>query len=89
MARQLKQCWHEVHVANPRDLAAVTSSKKKSDRNDAEKLARLARADVRLLNAVYVRSLECQLDFTSSCRPATGWCGTDHAGESGAQSGQD
>ena len=63
MARQLKQYGHEVHVANPRDLAAVTSSKKKSDRNDAEKLARLARADVRLLNAVYVRSLECQLDF--------------------------
>ena len=62
IARLLRHFGHQVVVANPRDLAAVTSSKKKCDRNDAEKLARLARADLKLLNPTYVptyvRSLE-------------------------------
>ena len=62
IARLLRHFGHQVIVANPRDLAAITSSKKKSDRNDAEKLARLARADLKLLNPTYVRSLESALD---------------------------
>lgn len=49
-------------MANPRDLAAITSRKKKNDRNDAEKLERLARADLKLLSPTYVRSLESALD---------------------------
>ena len=62
IARLLKRFGHHVIVANPRDLAAITSSKRKSDRNDAEKLARLARADLKLLNPTYVRSLESARD---------------------------
>jgi transposase len=62
IARLLRHFGHQVIVANPRDLAAITSSKKKSDRNDAEKLARLARADLKLLNPTYVRSLESARD---------------------------
>ena len=65
IARLLRHFGHQVVVANPRDLAAVTSSKKKSDRNDAEKLARLARADLKLLNPTYVRSLESARDAIS------------------------
>lgn len=63
MARMLKKLGHSVYVANPRDLAAVTSSKKKSDRNDAQQLARLARADLRLIKPTYVRSLESARDL--------------------------
>lgn len=62
IARLLKRFGHQVIVANPRDLAAITSSKHKSDRNDAEKLARLARADLQLLKPTYVRSLESARD---------------------------
>lgn len=62
IARLLRHFGHQVIVANPRDLAAITSSKKKSDRNDAEKLARLARADLKLLSPTYVRSLESARD---------------------------
>ncbi|MCW5963630.1 MAG: hypothetical protein KIT83_06305 [Bryobacterales bacterium] len=85
MARQLKQYGHEVHVANPRIWRRSPPARKERPQRCREKLARLARADVRLLNAVYVRSLECQLDFIPLCRPATDGAGTDHAGESGAQ----
>ena len=62
IARLLRHFGHRVIVAHPRDLAAITSSKKKSDRNDAEKLARLARADLKLLHPTYVRSLESARD---------------------------
>jgi transposase len=62
IARLLRHFGHQVIVANPRDLAAITSSKKKSDRNDAEKLARLARADLKLLSPTYVRSVESARD---------------------------
>ena len=40
---------HEVIVANSRDLAAISQSDQKSDRNDAEKLARYARVDPSIL----------------------------------------
>jgi transposase len=62
IARLLRRFGHKVTVANPRELAAITSSSKKSDRNDAEKLARLARADLRLLRPTYVRSVESARD---------------------------
>lgn len=62
IARMLKMCGHHVVVANPRELASITRSKKKSDRNDAEQLARLARADLKLLKPTYVRSLEAARD---------------------------
>lgn len=39
-------------MAQARELAWITSADDKSDRSDAEKLARLARADVRLLKPV-------------------------------------
>lgn len=65
MAHLLRSIGHEVYVANPRDLKAVTGNKRKSDREDALQLARLARADFRLLKPTYVRSLEVQQDAIS------------------------
>lgn len=55
VSRQLKEMGHEVIVANPRQLALITRSLKKNDRNDAETLARLARADIGLLSPVEQR----------------------------------
>ena len=50
-------------VANTRKIPAITSSETKNDRNDAEKLARFAAYDPRLLSPVQHRSLERQQDL--------------------------
>ena len=42
MSRLLKRLGHEVLVANPRKIRAITGSESKNDRNDAEQLARFA-----------------------------------------------
>jgi len=58
--RELKRLGHEVIVAHARELAWITSADDKSDRSDAEKLARLAWADPRLLKQAHHRSGEQQ-----------------------------
>jgi len=55
---------HEVFVANTRDIPSISESNSKSDPNDAEKLARLARLDPKLLHPIQHRSLEAQGDLT-------------------------
>ena len=45
----LEDCGHEVLVANPRKTRLIYSDKRKTDKLDAQKLARLARADPELL----------------------------------------
>jgi len=60
VSRQLRQMGHEVIVANPRQLSLITRSLKKNDRNDAETLARLARADIGLLSPVEQRGERAQ-----------------------------
>lgn len=52
ISRYLEQRGHEVIVAHARDLAFIYKGDKKSDRIDAEKLARMARADKKLLHPV-------------------------------------
>jgi transposase len=59
----LEQLGHRVVVADPRQLKWVTHSNRKNDRVDAEKLARLGRSDLRLLNPVKLRSTELHLDL--------------------------
>jgi transposase len=54
---------HEVVVANPRQLRLITHSSTKTDRNDAEMLARLGRADPELLKPVAHRRKEAQADL--------------------------
>ena len=61
--RELKRMGHEVIVANARELAWITSSDTKNDRSDAEKLARLARADLRLLKKVDHRTAAQQAEL--------------------------
>lgn len=61
--RELKRLGHDVIVANTRELAWITSSDKKNDRSDAEKLARLAKAELRLLKPVDHRTAEQQAEL--------------------------
>lgn len=58
--RLLCELGHEVIVVNPRQLRLVAESTLKSDRIDAEILARLSRFDLELLRPVYQRSEEGQ-----------------------------
>ena len=49
VSRVLKECGHEVLVADPRKIRLIYSNKRKTDEIDAENLARLARLDPKLL----------------------------------------
>jgi len=62
-SRLLKQLGHQVIVANARRIPAITGSESKNDRNDAEKLARFAACDPKLLSPVQHRDSERQLDL--------------------------
>ena len=60
----LTELGHDVIVANVREVAAITGSTKKSDRNDAVKLARYARVDPAILCPIQHRSTESQRDLS-------------------------
>ena len=53
----LAELGHEVLVANPRKVRAIYSNDKKSDRVDAEQLARFARLDPKLLSPITQRGM--------------------------------
>ncbi len=63
ISREFAKLGHEVIVANARELKWITSSDTKNDRNDAVKLARLARADRNLLAPVEHRTAEQQAEL--------------------------
>lgn len=56
VSRLLTKLGHEVMVANPRKLRLIYENQSKSDRVDAEYLARVARLDPKLLGAIEHRS---------------------------------
>jgi transposase len=58
--RILKECAHEVLVANPRKTRLIYGDKRKTDKLDAQKLARLARIDPELLYPIEHRGEESQ-----------------------------
>lgn len=62
MSRYLEECGHEVIVGNPAHFRA-SRRRRKSDRSDAEGLARLAAADPSLLSPIQHRSAEMQQDL--------------------------
>lgn len=62
-SRVLAECGHEVLVANARELRLIYKSKKKTDREDAENLARTARLDPKLLHPIEHRSVEDQANL--------------------------
>ena len=63
MSRLLIDLGHEVYVANPRRLRAIYENESKSDRVDAEYLARIGRLDPALLYPLRHRSPEAQADL--------------------------
>jgi transposase len=58
--RILHDCGHEVLVANPRKTRLIYSDKRKTDKIDAKKLARLGRVDPELLYPIEHRGEESQ-----------------------------
>ncbi len=58
-----KELGHQLTVANPRRLRLISESGSKSDRCDAELLARLGRADLKLLAPVHHRGMQAQADL--------------------------
>jgi transposase len=59
----LAAAGHQVVVANPRQLQLIWKGRKKTDRTDANLLAKLARVDVSLLAPVHHRSRGAQIDL--------------------------
>jgi transposase len=60
ISRLLEECGHEVLVANPRKTRLIYGDKRKTDKLDAQKLARLARVDPELLYPIEHRGEESQ-----------------------------
>jgi transposase len=63
VSRHLTGLGHEAIVANPHKVKLITQSSRKNDRIDAEKLARLARVDPKLLSPVRHRGEAGQGDL--------------------------
>ena len=63
ISRLVEELGHDVVVANARRIKLITESSRKNDDVDAELLARLARADRRLLSPVKHRGAEAQSDL--------------------------
>jgi transposase len=63
VSRLLAACGHDVLVANPRELRLIYKNNTKSDRLDAERLARVARMDPKLLSPIQHRKEETQADL--------------------------
>jgi transposase len=59
----LAELGHRVTVANPRRVKLIWASDNKTDRHDAELLARLGRVDVKLLAPVVHRGAQAQSDL--------------------------
>jgi transposase len=64
MSRLLLDLGHELYVANPRRLRAIYQNESKSDRVDAEYLARIGRLDPTLLYPLRHRSPATQADLS-------------------------
>jgi transposase len=60
VSRLLRECGHEVLVANARKVRLIYANKRKTDEVDAENLARLARLDPKLLYPVRHRGEDSQ-----------------------------
>lgn len=63
ISRLLTNAGHEVIVANPRKLRLIYENDRKSDRTDAEYLARVGRLDPALLAPIEHRSEDVQADL--------------------------
>jgi transposase len=64
VSRHIRSLGHEVIVGNPRRTRLIGASSNKSDRLDAETLARLARVDPKMLFPIQHRGETAQADLT-------------------------
>jgi transposase len=62
-SREVAECGHEVHIADARRLAFIFKAIDKSDRVDAENLARVVRVDPQLLHPIRHRDQRAQEDL--------------------------
>ena len=69
ISRLLRELGHEVLVANPGRVRLIAESLRKTDRTDAETLARLGRADPQLLSPITHRSAQAQTDLARLGQP--------------------
>jgi transposase len=60
VSRLLEECGHEILVANARKVRLIYAEGRKNDKIDAEKLARLARLDPKLLSPIQHRGEDSQ-----------------------------
>jgi transposase len=60
ISKELREMGHVVTIANPRKVRLIAESDDKDDQTDAELLARLGRADVKLLRPVEHRGEQVQ-----------------------------
>lgn len=60
IGRLLEECGHQVLIANPRKTRLIYGDKRKTDKLDARKLARLARVDPELLYPIEHRGESAQ-----------------------------
>ena len=65
VSRLLKECGHEVIVANARKVRLIYANDNKTDKVDAESLARLGRLDPKLLAPICHRGAEVQADLAT------------------------
>jgi transposase len=63
VSRLLSSFGHEVIVANPRRVRLIADSSQKTDRSDAETLARLGRIDPAFLSPIVHRPEQAQIDL--------------------------
>ena len=63
LSRMFAELGHDVIVANPRQVRLIARSQRKTDRSDAEHLARLGRFDPALLFPIRHRSAMAQADL--------------------------
>ena len=76
MSREIQGAGFEVIVANPRRVRLIAEGDSKSDRSDAEQLARLGRVDPDLLSPIVHRGKEAQCDrILLLAREGMGWDG--------------
>src|ERR1700737_248488 len=64
ISEQLRELGHEVIVANVRELRAISHSDRRSDKVDAEKIARYARLDPKILRPISHRTVAQQETLT-------------------------
>src|SRR5580704_12612758 len=82
-------CGHEVLVANPRMMDGSKRRKRKNDRIDANKLARLGRVDPQSLHPIQHRSREVRQDLVVLTSPRRVGGGADGADQRHARTGEE